>query len=41
MQKLYGYDVPSGYMGYVQSINCMRLFASYRDYVEYVLAEEE
>lgn len=40
MQKLYGYDVPNGYMGYVEAVNGMMLFSSYRDYVEYVTKEE-
>lgn len=39
MPKLYGYDVPNGYMGYVESENRMMLFSSYRDYVEYVTEE--
>ena len=31
----YGYDVSSGFMGFVEGIGFI-LFASYRDYVEYL-----
>lgn len=31
-----GYDVDSGFMGWIESTNEWKLFASYRDYVEFV-----
>ena len=33
---LKGFDVPQGYMGWVDSIQRYMLFASYRDYREYL-----
>ena len=39
--KIKGYDVPGGFMGWLDEITDYRLFASYRDYVEYVTKEDE
>ena len=41
MPKLYGYDIPSGFKGYVYELNKWMLFSNYRDYVEYVESIEE
>ena len=38
---LKGYDLPSGYMGWVEKLNKYMLFSCYRDYVEYVTEEQE
>lgn len=35
---LYGYDLPTGYYGWVERYRCMMLFSCYRDYVEFVEA---
>lgn len=33
---LKGYNVSSGYMGWIEELNKYMLFASERDYIEYV-----
>ena len=36
-----GYDVDAGYMGWVEKFKTYRLFSCYRDYREYVEAQED
>ena len=36
-----GYNVHSGYMGWVPRLKSYMLFASERDYIEYLIDEEE
>ena len=37
---LKGYNVPDGYMGWIEELKIYRLFACERDYVEYVTEED-